>query len=828
MSSPISGSGGPSFQVNPPDTFVPSSEETPFGEELNFDTLSSSSSVTSVSADETPFIDSVGLVEGDITIGQFSDAVLGQLNLSSQSIREAMAQYIDAARGLGIARADLGTTLISLAKLMSAANLQTIKYVENVNSNIDNMNTATGLWNANVAAGSAADQQHVDDLNTAIDQYNAGTINDTQFNAAVTIYNSYATIRNATVGSALTVYNSQVDIYNHSVDLNNTYLNDTLNPARVAEELPPLDPQTTFSGAQSPLATQDPAPLTKPVPHVTNTLSTESLIPTVPSPPGGSIQDVMGALLTAALGGLFAPKTPADVLEAGVETTVNNLKVDNPTIVAAFVQRIPAASVDSSASLQSGGVALSIISGEASGSPAAGAIQQNIYNAENSLYQLDLSTEGYQVIKSIAAQASSDIGLYSALPGLRLLGATGLTSSTSNTAFGVAFSVSYNDLASQYVASGAVEDAVNQFLQNQEDQGVEIADRQQAFDLITAEIKSDILQTALLVTEQNTGVPGLASQTYASAIGLSPADLDAAADLQTQNILQDTLKAAYLKATLSESLATSENIQADNAQAIINDAFAATLAQGAATTTEEFQSRFQSALEAQGIQNETAIALASQAADIINAEKSPQAFQNASLFNQEQVASTLAGQLSGLGYDASIASQAAASFFGTAIATNAVEYQISLQAELVRQGVSVDNAQTASAAVVSNLNSPAAALSSEELQSEYYTALLSGLTPAVGADNARSIADQGARSTQTITEQLNDIQSIRESYGVDTATQVAIEDYRNLQSPNIDLYTLTQNVMDPGKSLYLSAETGLMYASNAIPSNYDRTIDTKV
>lgn len=750
---------------------------------------------------------------------------------------------------------------------LDSVNHDTEQFVSKQNLEINTMNDEITTYN-NAVGSTDEDASQLATMNTAIADYNNGLLTDSQFNAIVDSYNAYAQQRNSSLQTELDRYNLAANKFQTEVNDNNVFINNNLNPSRALVGLPLLPTQTEVPALGTPLPIQPSAPLTIPVPTlsggpqiepalslvenpstVVNTGPTlVKTLPKIPQPPLPTLQLLLPAILLNLIRTILSMATPNDVLTNGVDQVLADLIVENPTIAAAFIHRIPVATLSTGNSLQSGGVALSTISGVVSGSPATGAIGKNISNAENSRYQLNLSTEGYRQASAIAAQASSDIALYSALPGIRLIGATGLTSASSTAAFGVAFSITNAQAVSEYINSGIIESQVAQLVDTEIARGVEVQDRQRLSDILSAEIKGYLLNTALLVSSTGTGTPGLGSAVYATATGLAPDEIAGSGGLTTQEVATDNLKSAFLRTTLSEDLSISESINADDAQRIVNSAIAEALAQRAIDNTEDFKQAIYNSFVKQGIRESTAVTLSNRSRDITEAEKTPQGFQNGDLFNQERVANTLAGQLTTLGHDvgtaAVLAKQTAATFFGTAIATNAVEYRISLDAELRRQGLTAEGARKASEGVVATLNvppsnlsaiqrnTPAAPLSVEAIQTDYYNALVSGLTPAVGPEAARNIANQGISAIlgggQSILTQLNDVQKVRERYGVDTARQTAVAEHRALQSPNIDLYTFSRNLMDPAKSLFMSAATGLTYAGVTIPTNYKRSLDIQI
>lgn len=840
MSSPISGSS----PIIPNEFTAPSTfSETPFGSNLTNDTQSSF-----VGVSETPVTTNAQVVieEPRITISEFSQAVLGQLAVSRQTLNQSVQTYIESVRSQGFLRIDLGNLVQGLALENFTKNLQLSNLRDTQNAQINSMNASTLLYNG-LIGNTTLDSQQLSAMNNAITQYNAGNISEAQFNAAATAYNAYATVRNTVLASAVTTYNTAVNTFTSQVQQNNNLITNVINPQRLADGLTPIALQSELPTSATQLPIQALSPPV-PAPQLTGGPAAFPLLSNIPATSPSTLLSILIKTLFSLINDPFALDNTYDVLAEGVEKASTNLNFQDPAVAVSFVERIPSSALATNISQSGGGAGVSIIVGVSSGLPSSGSIQNQITKSNLQNYIGELTLSGYQQLSAFEAQSASSIGLFSAIPGVRLIGATGLTSASSTTAFGIAFGVTQDQIVSQYIASGVVEEGVRAILLADIENGAQVADVDTAVEIISAEIKANLLQQSLYINSLVTSAPGLGSAVIASATGLTSSELDIQAQLTADEVLADSFKLAYIKTTLAQSLATSATIQSEQAQTIINQAVDNALAQGNIRDSEDLKQRLNESLIAQGIAASTAQSLAERAAEIVAAETNPQGFQSGNLFNQNQVVNSLSGQLSSLGYDVSsasaLASQAASAFFANGIATNAVEYRLSLEAELIRQGLTAEGARQAATGVVAllniapsglsplQLNSSGGTLTISEIQAEYYNLLVEGLTPAVGSDTARSIADQGVNallgSDQSILTQLNDIQRTRETYGLDTAHQIAVRDYRELQSPSIDLYTFSQRLMDPANALFMSAATGLTYSGVPIPSNYKRSLDIQV
>lgn len=770
---------------------------------------------------------------GRMTIGMFAD-ILGQsINNSHATLRRGdLGDLLANAKLAGNALANNLLNMIIVSNLVQNIGDAVDELTLKSNQDIQTMKDAIAQFNTDIANGQSPageDANQIAALNQAIDDYNAGTITQAEFNTAVDNYNAYQASRNTDISAALATYNAAVATYTAAVAANNATI-DQINAA-IVELNTHLDPdkqiaqlpyQTTAgvpdaSGSLLPTAQNSP-PLTVPIPN--------SAKLTAPSPllDGLTLLTVPDVSTAQELRDVLVIPTTQDLLDQiNLYDTMLDLhnSITDYYIFTRAGKRLfqPAAFIQNASpvffnSAGSGGGITNVTLTILNGNPDLGrAIHQGAFQADQQLLGLNFST---RFVPALARE----LAFQSGVTAVGVIGAGGITAQNAEQVFGTAFGLTYAQAIAEVISSGvtsqAVEEAAVQSDRASQDVKQDVVQTQN----LKAAANTQLLQTALFVAALNFGAPELLAQLNGNVAGGAAAAPPSA--LTFAQVLQDPNKQLYAKTVLAEALVQQTNLSQLQAQEIINTALN-TLAQNQAlVASQDYADDLEKILVQGGINAATAKALALQAKALAETEQHAQDIVNSALFVQEEAARALADRLQKLGIeDDRLANQAVEELFRSSVITNANEYQAELQKHLVNLGIRSDLAETAAKDTVVNLNIAPAAISPNELAQRFYSTVYNNTLATLGSEHATLLANQAARTfvtgPQSILSLLNTQRTERQA-----------DIFRAFQSPSVDLYAFADQLRDPGRTFLYSAATGLMYNGMPEPSNFKKSVDIAV
>ena len=796
------------------------------------DTISSAQNTGIVATVVTPTQTIQIPADGAMTIGDYAAILDLSLNNSKATL----------------ARGDLGDLLVNakLATNQIAAlllhELEISALCQKVGDETDAITTATNAaeqpmkdaissYNSAVANDPSGgdDANQVATVNQAISDYNAGNINQDQFNAIVSNYNNYANGRNSAIADAVITYESAQNNYNNALAVNNSaidQLNQTisnLNTNLPSDKQLPLAPRqinTTSSENAVYLSNAlGSPPLTVPISVVLNPPVTVPPLPDnlviTPPPKTPTSTQLQNSLVAPDLElilnkiGLFNKNL--SLHESNSKFYIFTQKGPRLFEKAAFIQHASPIFFNSGGS--AGAITGALLTSVTGNPGLSRSVHQGSYLADTTLQQRDLTTR-------FATEIAHKLGVLSCIKALHSIGAGGVTAENADQVYGTSFGLTYAQAVNEVIHSGTTSQAVSDFVDKGRQRDSDLKDDglkqdERAKNILTSGVNNTLLQTALLVTGLSLGSPELSYKFNSTLEGSEKIN----SPLSFPQILQDPNRNLYAKTTLAETLATADPLLSPTqAKQIINTAFKAL---PPTATAEQYSAALDAQFVSQGLAASTSEALAQQAAAIADGEKNGHALRNDDFFNQHAVATEVANQLAEAGVNSSIAQAAVAQFFNSALVTNTYEYRSQLQQILVDNGVSATVATSVASGTVHALNQPPAPLTKDQLATEVYATIYNNTSSTLGPTVAAELANQGVVALVTGSNSL--LKALDDHKGEDQR-----ELARLFNTPSIDLYAFAEQVRDPGHAILHSAHTGLMYKGMPEPQSFKKTLDIPV
>ena len=735
---------------------------------------------------------------GRMTISQFASAVGQSLLTSHDAIRKG--DLSDLYANSKVAKGAIEISLMQmLARLQQLDDLGKAvdTQVADSNAHIQSMKDAIATYNGNTGI-TQADTDAVNAMNQAITDYNNGTIDETAYNSAVNSYNSYATSRNNDLNATLSTYNTALGTYatnatadnsntaaiNASITDYNNNLSEGETPLSLVDSVPNNGPPAnlTFFTLATPSATIPVATLGMPsAPPVVDTFTP------IPSPAGdfesvqeqaqAIFQNVMAAWLIRV--NLYA--LMQDILEQGTEYYHFTLQGKSPFNVPAFIERSPSLSFALGGG--SGGVLGATLVTVAGDPKFLGKAAQATNLGAQQFYQYKVTLPNITVVDAYTSFLAHETGVLTGGTVMSALGGRAITNPYAERAYGTIFGLTHAQALANITGDTGIDDFIAQFAKTQ---GIDSSDKE--VTSLTGQVKTSLLQTALLSTETSSNLPGL-TQAINSLV-LPPA---APLPRSLSAVLNDTSVNLFVQNRLG-------NLPLQELPTEI---------------PSNTQIALQNRLVQQGVSPDEANQIASQALELLRGEQNAVTIQNSSVFDQKQIADYLIQNR----VDETVATQVATGLNQTYI-TNNFEYITIARDLLQTQQVTTPNLAEN---LFATLHTPLPILTPDQLAQHLYTHTYNEVVNAVGPDQAAILANQSAYALVTGPNSvLAQLQGIKASNTVEDTQLQSI--FRDFQSPNLDLFTFVNQMKDPGRWMLHTAATGLMYAGPE-PSNFKKSVD---
>jgi len=560
------------------------------------------------------------------------------------------------------------------------------------NADIRDINDASVSLNLTIQSGRPGDLAAIAALNQAIDDYNNGVIDQTQYNAAVDAYTSYFDGRNPDIAQGEADYNNAVDIYNLAVAARNAEI-DKANATAAALGLPllPQIPTLSHINVQLPIATQSPPaqiPVTSvavppgsvaPVPPVAPAPSQTTLLATYYAP---VVDQAMPAVL--ALNDILA-------LNASYLQVVRfYLAGRAPYLVNSYIEKNPASFAGTSTEASGGSSLTAMVLGLSSPNLER-VLSLGNYTLQSLQEKLPNSPRVFDSIVLNSVRLLGSVGLFSSLPATNILAEKlGLIPSESP-AVGISVGFGFLKNLTSTISSDSFKNDLQGFIVSSlSDAGLSEQGITDTAKVLTSTTTLALLQIGLVQAAISLEAPGLISQFLGNVAGLPEGAVQLASGSRgssNSDILQDTLSRSLISSAVAARFGGGVNSSSVNealvnvlAKADVNDPNALTQA-----TSQEFQD--------QGLSTEQADVLAQLAvAELTGSASLPylSAALGAGLSTANLPIATLTENLN-LGEDTTTVANAATRSLNKA--NNATDFQLTLAADLAKSGI---EAQTAS------------------------------------------------------------------------------------------------------------------------------------
>jgi hypothetical protein len=827
-----------------------------------FTPLAEEDVIQDVIAPAQPLLSLDELINGRITISAYSQATILPMEelkatlrnnetTSSLNNRKLTTNYVDQA----IVMNELYQVLAKIVE--EEENLKNLQQAQT-----DVFNQAANYYNSQVEAtmpyyvgSESSDDYWTRQMNEAIDQYNLGLINDAQFNIVVTNYNNYVIQRNQTLEPLAEDYNDARETYNEQVEENNEKIED-LNEIRERFGIPsiPDQPEATVEAFSMP--EQDYAPLSTPVPSI----PARPFPPTMP--PIGPVTATQDGLMnqfflpavSTALGLLNLFKQGEDIRASVEEFLRFFLREKSVNLPESAIERLPdfLFSTGGGQVGNVGGVALATISAGLGSPHLAGLIQNSILSSDQKIFQLEKIASIVPELEAFGLKILTNTGLQATLPALNLLG-DGAFQKGSLPAFKVAFGIAFSEIITDLVKSGTIKEEVQKLVEKELAGKIPPEELGRVIEILTSQVNLGLLQFASFELAASLQSPGLAAQVFGNA-GVPEEAFTAAANRGSTpgEVLQDPLKTAFLKSTLSATLTEKTGLELAKTQRIINEIINQAAIQSN-ISLEKLASIVENDLVKQGIDRKTAVETADLAVEIVKKD-SVRSTLSPGIYKEGLAERLLTAALVEANVEASTAqrlSQEAilkALRFG-AFSTDA-QFQLFLQLKLEGLGIESSVAAKAAATAVAGLavqpspfeaGNVAGILTPVELSEQVLTRVQSLLRGYLTPEEARRIGVKAAGLTaaevevgdeitnpDSLTNLLRDAVAVLNKESDGKADTLIAESFRFFMGDAIDLFVTHKKIIDPAYSLVLSMHTGIMYAGQPEPSNFRKSIDIAI
>lgn len=792
-----------------------------------------------------------------ITAGAFIETVGTGNDVTNQASArndvEDSAVLAKLAQHLLSTGASLSAIYTNISTLSGQVSTATTSY----NAAVNTLQTATNTYNSYLNSTQSADQNAINTLNTAINNYNNSNITLAQFNTALATYNAYAQSSNSSRQSAQTAYNNAVTAFNTAQATYNTTITN-INTTSEQYGIPPIPTEAQIANPDTntlPTFTFPATPTTIPPPQTyqlgpaTNNAAT--ITPPTVANANNAITTYYNPIAALFLNASNTINKNYEILSNSVDYKKYNLRGTKPFGQVSYISK-----QDKTTTSSGSANGTAIVTGNANNSQAEGNNADAIKSAANNIFQLEFALPVLNRVSQFGGQVSQASGLFSTLPGLRLIGNEGKSVNTSTTAFGVAFALSRTDIVRQLISSGEIKKSISEIITSELADKVPPDKLKSIIDVAAAQVSLRLLNEVTLGTGIALKTPGFAGQVFNT--NSSPAKPQKATELPpltTRQVVSDSSKQIFLKSLLTSNLARSEDLTSSVAQTKVNTAVNTVIQNDKFTTAAEFRADLISALASQGVSQKAADQAGNLAQEAINSESTSKGVLDANLLSFDTVSGDVAQELINKGISAEKARIAADNAVTVAqhdnFVTNNGEFALLLQQQLSLQGINAAAAKSSSNFVVAKVQASAAVppplenplletpLSSNAIAELFNSKVTKELTPNVGGVRAKEIADEAtesyfgkglrrANSRPSVSELISEQANLLIKHGGTRAQLQVVESFRDFQRPNTDLFSWEKRVMDPAFTLLYFYQNGPMYAGEPTPSNFKKTIDVFV
>ncbi len=850
MASPIN--LPPSTPSTPTDLPVETPSTPIFGPDLSQDTISSAHSAKT---HDPPADPPISLAEPNITISQYSSAVLLSINNSNQTTVAGAVSDLMTNKTIDASAIDVGQSLLAISNAYRDYIDELNNLASTTNSIIDVENGNITNYNNEVSSSQpslGSDAAQIGLMNTAIANYNAQNISDADFNTAATQYNTYVNGRNTALQSDLTVYNESVGVFQNQVDQNNATIQSLNEIAKSLDPtIPPIPLETELPTFAQPFPVQPLAPLNIPVPSIPTpqTLPTLSHV-SIPPAPTDFLNTFLQPVIQSFLRGAAINQNMRDVVHTISDFFLFALPRGDLTQPPSYFKNPPAFFQNAGSTTQaSGGVGLTTVSPVFGTPGSSGVISRGIAASDNATFQARFSDPLLGKFALVGHQIALGAALESVLPAIHLVGPQALSSGKSVTAFNVAFGIAYAQSIIKQINAGKTYELVNGLV-GQELNNTDQATQDQATQLLTNQLNLFLLQNSLFISSASGGTPGLVGQVFGNVSGIPPGALQPTAGTP-QEVLQDNLKQVFLKSQLSSLLVSNQQfLDQSEAEQLINEVYNAVLAKINADDVNQFNKQLLIELQNRGVEQVNAIQVAALNASLVEKELNSKTILNSDLLSRQKIHDELTKQLNATAslddtQANAIANTAVQKAFNESYFSNATELQILLQNQLVQAGVSQDIANKSAGNAVARLNAlPSGTppllspilqnvLPPADLNSALHGYVQGTLENIVGTAQARTVADSALQTYlghthSSVQGLLEETLAKLEKTGADVGDNHVVNSFRSFMQPNIDLFAFSRGIMDPANNLFQSISTGVMYSGMNVPTNWKKDLDIKV
>jgi hypothetical protein len=758
---------------------------------------------------------------------------------------------------LNLSQLDQGQALMDVHSAIVVISQQQSDLYNAEKAQIQTYNSAVTQYNTQVQATMPApnsDQSEVAQINSIIDQYNQGLIDDATFNAEIAPYNAYVTSRNLDLTSIVNTYNTALSHYNTQVVAINALI-DQLNQEGILfgisafPHLAPAGPPGTI------MQLQDPAPLTIPVPHIPNRPGPAAIVPlpTAPQSQTALLSQVFTPQFVSSISTLTLSQRILDLVQAVQDFNRLFLKGNSIVLPNSFIESQP--TIFFSDGSLGGGVGAALV-GTTLGIPHLEQIlSRGILAANQHDFQLGVVLPVF-ALAAFGLQVIATSGIQSSIPGFRLLGnSTMLSGTPSLTALSIAFAVSHTSVIRDAIRSGVIAQGVKQIIQKQLQGQVSQDEVDRASRVLTAQINLTLLQLTTSQLGASLNSPGLPGQLFGNVSNLPTSTFLEAANRPPTltETLQDPLKQLFLKSNLSDQIAQSTSLSQNRSQEIAHEAINSA-SKTPSPQEEAIHNSLQNSLQSQGISSPVASQLASVVLD--NAKKDSENFiaLHTDLLKQDTSEELISQALQQQGIQPSqadrIGQEAALTLLQSGNFNNDREFQIILHQRLENFGIDTEIALAASERLFHTINSPSTNPTLNPLQSPQLQTLLSPdalsqtlydqtfglLKNHVDIKTAQHIANQAVLATVGSSAQAQEevrdpsslvnlmqeqVQVLQKESDSKVNDQIA-DNFRFFMNGSIDLVVLFQKMMNPAYTF-----AGVMYDRHE-PTNFKKSVDVLV
>lgn len=457
----------------------------------------------------------------------------------------------------------------------------------------------------------------------AIQNFKNGSINQAQYDAAVTRYENYAATENIRLTSFGNAYIAAITAFNAPAHLKS--INDQIkafNLVRTANNQPTIPDQSAI-----PLPTDLllPTPIPSDLTNFNFPINKSLILPVAPA---GSITPTSAsAYLETFYTNIYATElltlgqyTKGLILKEAYQDFQKFILRGISNIENGYIERAPEIFLSPSPSAAGSGVALTGNIVGLQSSSISSIISNSILSAVRTKSGQGLSDAVVSDLVSGAVNALKNASLASALPSLSILSGNPEIAAAGGTAAKTVFSLSFLNTATSLIKDGIPKIGIEKILA---DSGMTPDVIAQLSGPITAAIELGLLQTAIFQVAQAIGLPGLMTQ----IIGNSEAGkaingtLAASSGYGLTDVLNNAASMIALKQKLVKTVVSDGIWSASTAETLINDAINKMDIRNASINNYELSVRLVRGYKALGLDDSTAAKLVDVTQDFVRSEQ---------------------------------------------------------------------------------------------------------------------------------------------------------------------------------------------------------------